>query len=216
MLSEDVSVRVRQKRLNLGCGNHTPDHWINVDYSIGARCAKLPFFSPINRRLRLFNIDWRNDITVHDLRRRFPWKDNEIDAIYTSHTLQHFRRADAQEFVRECYRVLKPGGILRVIVPDLRRLVDAYLAGEVRADRFIDELLVHHYSDRSGVLAKLAPIVQYPCRCTYDAETLLELLTGNGFSGAQRDPFDSDLCGIKDIELPGRVADALIVEAVKT
>lgn len=215
MLAEDVSVRVRQKRLNLGCGGHTPDHWINVDYSIGARCAKLPFFSAINRRLRIFNIDWRDDIAVHDLRRKFPWQDNEIDAIYASHTLQHFAPAAAVDFVRECNRVLKPGGILRAIVPDLRHLIDAYLAGKVRADQFIDQLRVHHYSERSGILALLAPIVQYPCRCTYDAETLIELLTANGFSGASRGPFDSNLCGIEDIELAGRVSASLIVEAVK-
>lgn len=47
--------------------------------------------------------------------------------VYHSHLLEHFSRHNALNFAQECYRVLKPGGIIRVAVPDLERIARMYL-----------------------------------------------------------------------------------------
>jgi len=77
-------------KLNLGCGAQVVDGWINVDYGLGARMANIPWFKLINRRLHLFDMDWDPRIFIHDLRRPFPWNNESVDVIYSSHTLEHF------------------------------------------------------------------------------------------------------------------------------
>jgi hypothetical protein len=73
-------------KLNLGCGSQILKDWVNVDYAPGAKLAKIPFFRKLNRKLRIFNMDWDEHIFVHDLTKEFPWKDGTVDEIYSSRT----------------------------------------------------------------------------------------------------------------------------------
>lgn len=92
------------KCLNLGCGGRFHPAWTNVD------------FSPADP-----------SVMAHDLREGVPFPDAEFDVVYHSHVLEHFSRQAARPFLRECLRVLKPGGTLRVAVPDLERMAKTYL-----------------------------------------------------------------------------------------
>jgi len=79
--------------------------------------------------------DWQNfDIQPRpphvgrmDLRRPLPFHDATVDAVYHSHVLEHLPPATAAQLLRECHRVLRPGGVLRVGVPDLEGVTRAYL-----------------------------------------------------------------------------------------
>jgi predicted SAM-dependent methyltransferase len=51
---------------------------------------------------------------------------DSVDTIYNCHVLEHFKRRDVDRVLREWRRVLKPGGLLRVSVPDFARLSDVY------------------------------------------------------------------------------------------
>jgi SAM-dependent methyltransferase len=57
-----------------------------------------------------------------------PFPDVVSEVVYLSHVLEHFPKSSAPAFLRECYRVLKPGGVLRVVVPDLERIARPCLA----------------------------------------------------------------------------------------
>ena len=92
------------KLLNLGCGNRYHRDWINVD-----------FVSP------------SSEVISYDLTRRLPFAESEIDVVYHSHLLEHFRKDQALCFLAECFRILKPGGLIRISVPDLEQIVRAYL-----------------------------------------------------------------------------------------
>lgn len=92
------------KYVNLGCGRRYHPSWINIDV-----------------------VPAGDEVIAHDLRQGIPLEDNSCDVIYHSHVLEHLRRAEAFEFLRDCCRVLKPGGILRVAIPDLERICRAYL-----------------------------------------------------------------------------------------
>ncbi len=202
-------------KLNLGCGTQAPPGWTNVDYAPGARLAKLPFFRRLNRRLGIVRSNWNSDIVVHDLRRTFPWADSSVDAIYSSHTLEHLSRVEGRRFLSECHRVLTPGGIIRVVVPDLGRFVADYASGKRPADRFIDDLGTLYRSDRRLFLRLLAPLIEFPHRCMYDQPSLLSVMDEAGFSVAPRKPFESELAHIRVIELPERTTTAVIVEGTK-
>ena len=107
--------------LNLGCGrSHHPD-WVNVDVSSDAP-----------------------DVLVHDLSTGIPFRDASFDVIYHSHLLEHLEPADAERFLSECLRVLAPGGILRVAVPDLEGIARSYLRCLEAAAAGDDEAVARH------------------------------------------------------------------------
>jgi SAM-dependent methyltransferase len=93
--------------------------------------------NPILRAMsRLFLSDVRqqrlnqlpDSIVVHDLRKGIPFAGNSVDAVYHSHFLEHLDPPIARLFLIEVRRVLRPGGIQRIVVPDLEGLCADYLA----------------------------------------------------------------------------------------
>jgi len=107
--------------VNLGCGNHYHPDWINIDI-----VATGP------------------NVRAYDLSRGIPLPDASCDIVYSAAVLEHMRRADAAAFMAECYRVLKPGGIVRVGVPDLEKICHLYLS-KLAAALNGDEAATHDY-----------------------------------------------------------------------
>lgn len=60
----------------------------------------------------------------------YPWADNTVELIHCSHTLEHLCKQDAINLLRECYRILVPGGILTLAVPDMDILIEGHLTGD--------------------------------------------------------------------------------------
>ena len=54
------------------------------------------------------------NIFKYNLLNSIPFKDNTFEIIYHSHVLKHFSKEDGIKFIAECYRVLKPGGFIRL------------------------------------------------------------------------------------------------------
>ena len=97
--------------LNCGCGQRFHVEWTNIDsVSRGA------------------------SVLVHDLKKGIPFPAQSFEVVYHSHLLEHFAKADADGFLRECFRVLRPQGILRVAVPDLEQIARTYLLALEQAD----------------------------------------------------------------------------------
>jgi len=118
--------------LNLGCGTRTSVATVNIDWSIHLRIHRSRIgriFSPIWLR------GYRRDaiaglcgaIVVHDLRKGIPAETETVDAVYHSHVLEHIDRSDVPMFLKEVHRVLKSGGIHRIVVPDFERDARMYL-----------------------------------------------------------------------------------------
>jgi predicted SAM-dependent methyltransferase len=175
----------------------------------------MPGWRLLNRRFRVFSTDWSERVVIHDLRKKLPWDDESISAIYSSHTLEHLTKSEGHQLMRECYRVLSEGSRIRIVVPDLADIVARYTAGSLAADDFVHELGVG--SERSGSLlrdfAKYS--ISFPHQCMYDTESLVRLLTEVGFTAERRKPYDTDIPDVADVELEERVVDAVIVEGAK-
>jgi predicted SAM-dependent methyltransferase len=107
-------------KLNLGCGHLHPAGWVNVDGSHRAWLAsKLSWLDRLLVKVRLLPPTEFNRSTFYTrLERRLPWPDDSADFIYLGGTLEHFVREQGERLLRECYRVLKPGGAFRVNVPN--------------------------------------------------------------------------------------------------
>jgi predicted SAM-dependent methyltransferase len=95
---------LNMKLVNIGCGYIAHPDWINLD------------IAPATPIVKSF-----------DLRRGLPEASGTIDVCYSSHVLEHLLTPEAQFLVQDCFRVLKPGGILRLVVPDLENIVREYL-----------------------------------------------------------------------------------------
>ena len=96
--------------------------------------------------------DWRTGryILRQDAGHRWPFEDDSFEAVYSEHMFEHILPMDGSTFLREMYRVLKPGGVLRVTTPDLEK----YLMGYVH--RKTDPFLADHAA-RFPPMGKLGP-----------------------------------------------------------
>jgi predicted SAM-dependent methyltransferase len=92
------------KLVNLGCGQKYHKDWINIDF-----------------------VSNSEDVIQHNLLDGIPINDNEVDLVYHSHVLEHFSKERGDYFIKECYRILKVNGVIRIAVPDLETIVKEYL-----------------------------------------------------------------------------------------
>lgn len=92
------------KYLNIGCGSRFNRSWTNVD------------MHPYDKDVQPCNI-------LHGL----PFNNECFDVVYHSHVLEHIRKSDVDKFLAECFRVLKPNGVLRVVIPDLEQIARLYI-----------------------------------------------------------------------------------------
>jgi len=152
--------RLTPLRLHLGSAANRLRGWVNVD---------------LVRPGRALDLYW-------DLRRPLPFPDRSVDAIFAEHLLEHLTFPAGVALLRECRRVLRKSGVLRVGVPDLDRYIAAYLG---RDD--IIELVRPGRPTRA--LAFSEPFFLYGHRCMYDFETIERALNDAGFTHVAHSSF---------------------------
>ena len=120
--------------VNLGSSARVAPGWNNVDSSWLLRLARRPHLARVAHAVGIVSpyryeklTRLNRDVVCWNLRRGIPFPDASVDVVYHSHVLEHLDREDAPGFLRECRRVLKPGGFLRVVVPDLEQLARRYV-----------------------------------------------------------------------------------------
>ncbi len=133
--------------LNIGTGGRDLAGWVNLDETKpGDVLARVP---PI------------------------PFRDECFDEILMSHVVEHMPLDAGRAVMKECHRILKPGGVMTVIVPDAKIISLAYLAGQVDNET-LNDLYVYSYCQES----------QH--RWFYDRRTLNQIVTDAGFVGLRR------------------------------
>lgn len=195
-------------RLHLGCGAVLKPGWVNVDYAQPVRLMRLA--APVATRLGWIEPDFEPappaDLSW-DIRRRLPFRPDSVDAIFAEHVLEHFTYAAGLELVRNCYAILRSGGVLRLGVPDL----ECYVRGYLGADPALDEV---HPNRPTRAVALSEIFYRYGHRAGYDFETLAVLCRDAGFISTGRSSFGEGRLGpIADSE--SRRSGTLYVEAIK-
>ena len=111
--------------INLACGSFFVDNsnWINFDYSSSS-----------------------NSVKKANLLKRLPLKQEIADLVYSSHFLEHIPYAKVTDFLTEILRILKPGGGVRLVLPDLENMANSYvnlrkLGDHQKADFLVLEMI---------------------------------------------------------------------------
>ena len=202
---------VAELKLNIGCGTSGIEGWVNIDNSPSILLSRLPLGKKIFR-----TPDWPRDVLRVDVRKHIPYPDGSVACIYSSHTFEHFSYEESRAVARECFRVLKPGGILRIVVPDLGIMVRDYVR-DYLADSG-DPLASHRFIAGLLLTANVRDLVHAGAhhKQMFDSRSLVHMLQEAGFRAPEVSAFGSSrIAEIAKIELESRRGESLYVEAAK-
>lgn len=201
---------ISSDKLHLGAYDVVHAGWINTDVTFQLRIARVPGLAGLLFRLgrmspenhRRHRAGMFKQIRYLDVTRRFPFPDNAFRYVFSSHMLEHLYPDEAEFCLREIRRVLRPGGLVRTVIPDLDQIVAAY--------------------DPRNPEATLESLFQGDSRRTHERarhwwhynETSLRALLGRiGFSQIERCQYQQGRCA--DVERIDSRPLSLFMEAVK-
>lgn len=184
----------QKEYLDLGCGPNTHSDFINLDDR------------------------WRPEIDVcWDLTRGLPLRSQSVRGIFTEHCLEHLPFEAVDYVLSECWRVLRPDGTIRIVVPDGELYLTRY-ARIAEGEKGIE--LPNSEDDSYGGL--YSPIMSvnrifraHGHRFIYDFDTFRQLLTKNDFMNVEKESFGSGRDQKLLIDTESRAVESLYVEASK-
>lgn len=195
-------------KYNLGCGTHIYNGFLNVGY--WPTLSEGTLYRDLNGTKDTFmlNLDLRNGIPAHN---------ESLDLVYHSHMLEHLSYLDGIDFLSDCFRCLKLGGRMRILVPDLELWINAYAS----KNRFFFEeyrkvLDPQIYVTNAQIF--MGMLHNHDHKCGYDFESLKWLVEHIGFVNVKRTLYaDSTIENIQVIEpqLPLRIMETLCIECEK-
>jgi predicted SAM-dependent methyltransferase len=187
--------RVAHKEyLDIGCGKKVNETFVSLDYY------------------------WHPDLDVcHDATHGLPFADSSFKGVYSEHCIEHLELRQADVVFGEILRVLRPGGTLRIIVPDLELYARRYLA--LHDGQHSESL---PYSELDAVDGLYTPAMSvsriykdWGHRFIYDFQTLEALLDRHGFADITRESYRSGRDATMLQDSAEHVKESLYVEASK-
>ncbi len=140
--------RTSQKRvcLNIGCGDRPTKGLINYDYNVFIILARFPGLISLLSKgkfvpepfIHFMNVVRVEKIKYCDASKKIPENSKSIDLVYSCHMLELLDKSETNQFLGECKRILKPGSILRLVVPDFDQLIRNY-NNDKNVEKFIKE-----------------------------------------------------------------------------
>lgn len=196
------------RKLHLGCLDQATSGWTNTDITPHLWIARVPGLPGLlfragkmtRQRLEQHRRGTFKGVSYLDVGKRFPYRDETFDAVFSCHMLEHLFADKAQVCIAEIFRILKPGGICRIVVPDLDKIVGEYNPDQ--PELFLKRIFEcdrrsknsHHWH--------------------YNANSLVRLLRATGFHEAYKCVYRQGKC--PDLELlDNRPDESLFVEATK-
>jgi len=204
-----------------GCGLSAPDKWENFDTSPTLRIQKTPLLgSLVKSRL---NAVFPDNVKYGDIVKGLPVSNNSCDAVYCSHVLEHLSLQDFRVALANTYKILKPGGTFRCVVPDLEVIAKRYVAAidQKKENASIDfcgnSSLMGVFERPKGFKGMLTSYFGNAHHLwMWDHHSLTAELKKAGFKNIRKATFnDSKLEEFKLVEDSSRFNDAVALECEK-
>lgn len=209
-------------RINIGCGQTPTRGWRNFDNSLSVRLASVPLLPKLLGKIGLLdksqsqfiefartsNIEYGNAV------RGIPLPSGSVEILYSSHVLEHLDIGEAELFIKEAMRLLCPGGIIRLVVPDLKKLVDLYLqSGDANA--FVDSTYLCVPRPRAfWEKLRFLLVGNRHHQWMYDGASLCAFLEMHGFVDVRIVlPGETMIADPGELDLNERVVESVFVEA---
>ena len=212
-------------KVNLGSGPKEMQGWINYDNSFSLYLSRLPRIiykfiynlKIINKKRYNLILSYKNQkIIWANIVKAIPEKDNSIDVVYLSHVLEHLDTTEIPLLFKEVLRIMKPNGILRISVPDIRILVNDYLkTGD--ADEFIERTMLSNNRPKKMIeKIQLLLVGTRNHQWMYDEKSLSNLLIKNNFRNIKTlKPGNTLISNTEGLDLFERSYESLYIECLK-
>jgi SAM-dependent methyltransferase len=199
--------------LQYGCGISCPEDWINYDVSPRLRIEKLPVIGSLLRKKghAIFPVN----VKYGDIISGLPHAEKSVSAIYCSHVLEHLDRTSVEKALRNTLNLLEPGGVFRLVVPDLEWRAKVYVnsakrAEDSAADTFMTGAHLGVQHARNTTVSRLRMMFGNSAHLwMYDLGLMTKLLKQAGFVEIRRCVFgDAEDQMFEKVEEHGRFVDA--------
>ncbi len=199
-----------------GCGLKAPAGWRNFDASPTLCFERLPF---LGRLYTKNEARFPDNIEYGDIVKGLPVADLSCKAVYCSHVLEHLCLEDFRIALGNTYKILRPGGIFRLVLPDLELLARKYIddPSPDAAPTFLRETLLGREKRPRGLMGFITEWLGNSRHIwMWDYKSLERELTSAGFTGVRRAQLgDSAEPLFKEVEEAGRWTGSLGVECRK-
>lgn len=210
-------------KVNLGCGNSFVNGYLNCDNSPSIRISKVLALGFILRYSKIISekqysyIKWlKNNKIVYADAKKLPFNTSSVDVLYSSHMFEHLSRYAVDRFLNEAYRVLSNEGIMRLAIPDLRKVIEDYNQNK-DANNFMQTLDVIPSSNNSFVERLKFLITGFRNhQWMYDEDSIVALLKKYKFKNIRvLTPGETTIREYGNLDLYERKNESIYIECTK-
>jgi predicted SAM-dependent methyltransferase len=181
-------------KLHLGCGTlYKENEWVNIDNNSDNNIKQL-------------------DINCNFIE-GIPFDNDSVDFIYHEHLIEHLDYDEGFAFMKECLRVLKPSGVMRVACPDLDDLIESYIKDNWREKSWVKKYGFEWVPSKCYMINMCMNQSPWGHKYVYNKEDLFKRLKEAGFAQINEVKMNSSVH--KDLKNIDTRDDSMIFEATK-
>lgn len=196
-------------KLHIGCFDQPLEGWYNTDITPHITVSRIPYAADLlhaigklpDHRLSQHKQGVFKNVHYLDVRKRFPFQDNSVNAVFSSHIIEHLYQKDARHMLQESLRILSPGSVCRIVAPSLEWALSLY--DEENPEATVKAILENDHAN--------------PKNChqwMYTGKSLVKLMHEIGFTDVESLSFKHGR--LPDLErIDNRPENSIYVEGIK-
>lgn len=196
-------------KLHLGCFDQPAEGWHNTDITGHIFISRIPFAASVlaalgkmpEGRLQQHREGIFRKVHYLNVSKPFPFASGSVDAVFSSHIIEHLHPETARHFIQESFRVMRPGGVIRVVAPSLEWAMSFYQESDPA--RFLEVVFENNHTS-----------VKNRHQWMYTGSSLADLLIELGFKDVRQETYRQGR--LPDVQtIDNRPENSIYVEGIK-